>query len=51
MVGRVDSFCRLTLFADVTLFTGFDWVNSKNNVRELRYFMQNRVAYLRYFLA
>ncbi len=35
---RFDSFCRLTLFPDVTLFTSFDWVNSRNNVRELRYF-------------
>ena len=32
-----DSFCRLMLFADITLFAGFDWVNSKNNVRELCY--------------
>ncbi len=31
-----DSFCKATLFADATLFTGFDWINCKNNVRELR---------------
>ncbi len=45
--STADSFCRLTLFPDVTPL--FDWVNSRNNIRELRYFMQNSVAYLRYF--
>ena len=35
-----------TYYFPPTLFTSFDWVNSKNNVRWLRYFMQISIGHL-----
>ncbi len=43
----MDSFCRLTLFSDVNAIYWFDWVNSKNNVSQLRYFAVFHVRLLR----
>ncbi len=35
MNGKLDSFCKATLFADLNAIYWFDWVYSKNNVSQL----------------
>ncbi len=43
----MDSFCRLALFSDANAICQFDWVSSKNNVSQLRYFSDFTVGLLR----